>query len=63
MAGCRMKGRALNWDIAMPKANACFAYKTDARSFIDGFENVMLCGAPEVILRNEDELRKYLLAL
>lgn len=30
---------------------------------IDGFDNVMLCGAPEAVLRNEEELRKYLLKL
>lgn len=42
------------------KGKRCVAYKTDARSFIDGYDNVMLHGAPEVVLRNEDELRAYL---
>ena len=37
----------------------CIAYKTDARCFIDGFDNVMLYGAPEKVLRNEQELRAF----
>ena len=45
------------------KGKRCIGYKTDARSFIDGFDNVMLCGASEVVLRNEDELREYMLRL
>jgi len=42
------------------KGKRCIGYKTDARSFIDGFDNVMLYGAPEVVLQNEDELRDYM---
>ena len=45
------------------KGKRCIGYKTDARSFIDGFDNVMLYGAPEVVLRNENELRDYMLKL
>ena len=41
------------------KGKRCIGYKTDARSFIDGFDNVMLHGAPEVLLRNESELREF----
>lgn len=41
------------------KGKRCIGYKTDARCFIDGFDNVMLCGAPEIVLKNEDELRAY----
>ena len=41
------------------KGKRCIGYKTDARSFIDGFDNVMLCGAPERVLRSEDELRSF----
>ena len=41
------------------KGKRCIGYKTDARSFIDGFDNVMLHGAPEIVLRNEDELRAF----
>lgn len=37
----------------------CIGYKTDARSFIDGFDNVMLHGAPEIVLRSEAELRSF----
>ncbi|MBO4886293.1 MAG: nucleoside 2-deoxyribosyltransferase [Clostridia bacterium] len=45
------------------KGKRCIAYKTDARSFIDGYDNVMLHGAPEIVLRNERELREYLTGL
>ena len=41
------------------RGKRCIGYKTDARSFIDGFDNVMLCGAPETVLRSEDELRAF----
>ena len=45
------------------KGKRCIGYKTDARSFIDGFDNVMLHGAPEKVLRNEEELREFFSAL
>ena len=41
------------------KGKRCIGYKTDARCFIDGFDNVMLHGAPEKVLRSEDELRAF----
>ena len=41
------------------KGKKCIGYKTDARSFIDGYDNVMLHGAPEIVLRNEQELKDY----
>ena len=41
------------------KGKRCIGYKTDARSFIDGYDNVMLLGAPEIVLRNEDELSSF----
>lgn len=41
------------------KGKRCVTYKTDARSFIDGFDNVMLYGAPETILQSEMELEAY----
>lgn len=41
------------------KGKRCIGYKTDARSFIDGFDNVMLHGAPETVLRSEAELRDF----
>ncbi|MBQ7465261.1 MAG: nucleoside 2-deoxyribosyltransferase [Oscillospiraceae bacterium] len=41
------------------KGKRCIGYKTDNRSFIDGFDNVMLHGAPETVLHNEDELRAF----
>ena len=37
----------------------CVGYKTDARSFIDGYDNVMLCSSPEIVLRSEQELYDY----
>ena len=42
------------------KGKRCVAYKTDARSFIGGYDNVMLLGAPEAVLRSEEELRHYM---
>lgn len=47
----------LGYCYAMKKR--CIGYKTDARSFIDGFDNVMLHGAPEIVLRSEEELRRF----
>lgn len=41
------------------KGKRCIGYKTDVRSFIDGNDNVMLNGALEIVLHNEDELRDY----
>ena len=41
------------------KGKLCIGYKTDARSFIDGYDNVMLHGAPERVLRSEQELRDF----
>ena len=41
------------------KGKRCIGYKTDARSFIDGYDNVMLYGAPETVLHNEEELKVY----
>ncbi len=45
------------------KGKRCIGYKTDARSFIDGYDNIMLLGAPETVLHNEEELRAYLSTL
>ena len=41
------------------KGKRCIGFKTDARSFIDGYDNVMLHGAPETVLRSEQELRDF----
>ena len=41
------------------KGKQCIGYKTDARSFIDGYDNVMLHGAPETVLRSEQELQAF----
>ena len=42
------------------RGKRCAAYKTDVRSFIGGFDNLMLMGAPERVLTGEEELRAYL---
>ena len=41
------------------KGKRCIGDKTDARSFIGGFDNVMLCGAPEIVLKNAQELKQF----
>ena len=41
------------------KGKRCIGYKTDVRSFIDGFDNAMLYGAVETVLHNENELREF----
>ena len=45
------------------KGKRCVGYKTDARSFIDGYDNVMLYGAPEIVLRNPQELKDYFIRI
>ena len=57
------EGACFELGYCFAKGKRCIGYKTDARSFIDGFDNVMLCGAPEAVLRNEEELRGYMLKL
>ena len=57
------EGACFELGYCFAKGKRCIGYKTDARSFIDGFDNVMLCGAPEVVLRNEEELREYMTKL
>lgn len=37
----------------------CIGYKTDVRSFIDGFDNLMLQEAVEAVLHNEEELYSF----
>ena len=54
------EGACFELGYCFAKGKRCVGYKTDARSFIDGYENVMLHGSLEVILRNENELREYL---
>ena len=54
------EGSCFELGYCFAKGKRCIGYKTDARSFIDGFENVMLHGSLEAILRNETELREYL---
>ena len=53
------EGACFEFGYCYAKGKRCIVYKTDVRSFIDGYDNVMLHGAPEIVLRNEDELREY----
>lgn len=57
------EGACFELGYCFAKGKRCIGYKTDARSFIDGYDNVMLCSAPETVLHTEEELRAYLLAL
>lgn len=41
------------------KGKRCISYKTDVRSFIGGYDNAMLCSAPEAVLHSEEELKEY----
>lgn len=56
------EGACFELGYSYAKGKRCVGYKTDARSFIDGFDNVMLHGAPEIVLRSEEELRAYFAA-
>lgn len=53
------EGACFELGYCFAKGKRCIGYKTDARSFIDGFDNVMLHGAPEIVLHNEEELREF----
>jgi nucleoside 2-deoxyribosyltransferase len=53
------EGACFELGYCFAKGKRCIGYKTDARSFIDGFDNVMLHGAPETVLHSEEELRAF----
>ena len=53
------EGACFELGYAYAKGKRCIGYKTDVRSFIGGYDNVMLCGAPERVLRSEEELRAF----
>ena len=53
------EGASFELGYCYAKGKRCIGYKTDVRSFIDGYDNVMLYGAPEIVLHNEEELRDY----
>lgn len=55
----RHEGACFELGYCYAKGKRCIGYKTDARSFIDGFDNAMLYGAVETVLHNEDELREF----
>ncbi len=53
------EGACFELGYCFAKGKRCIGYKTDVRSFIDGYDNVMLYGAPEIVLHNEDELKMF----
>lgn len=53
------EGACFELGYCFAKKKRCIGYKTDARSFIDGFDNVMLYGAPEIVLHSEGELQAF----
>ncbi len=53
------EGACFELGYCFAKGKLCVGYKTDARSFIDGYDNVMLHGAPAIVLRDEQELQGY----
>ena len=53
------EGACFELGYAYAKGKRCIGYKTDVRSFIGGYDNVMLCGAPERVLRSEEELKEF----
>ena len=54
------EGACFELGYAYAKGKRCIGYKIDASTPVDGYENLMLHGALEVILRSEAELRNYL---
>ena len=51
--GCVLdKGACFEFWYCYAKGKRCNGYKTTARWFIDGFDNVMLYGAPKIVLSN-----------
>ena len=57
------EGACFELGYCFAKGKRCVGYKTDARSFIGGFDNVMLYGAPETVLRSESELEEFFSAV
>ena len=53
------EGACFELGYCFAKGKRCIGYKTDARSFIDGSDNVMLHGSVEVVLHDENGLREF----
>lgn len=53
------EGASFELGYCFARGKRCIGYKTDARSFIDGYDNLMLDCAVEVILRNDQELKDF----
>ena len=54
------EGACFELGYAYAKGKRCIGYKTDARAFIEGHDNLMLEGALEAVLHSPEELRAYL---
>ena len=55
------EGASFELGYCYAKGKRCIGFKTDARSFMNGFDNLMLSGALETVLRSEQELRMFFL--
>ena len=53
------EGACFELGYCFAKGKRCIGYKTDARSFIDGYDNVMLHVSVEVVLHDENALRDF----
>lgn len=53
------EGACFELGYCFAKGKRCIGYKTDSRSFIDGYDNVMLHGSVEVVLHDENGLREF----
>ena len=55
------EGACVALGFCLAHGKRCVGYKTDSRSGYDGKDNIMLLGALETILRNEEELKRFFL--
>ena len=53
------EGACVALGFCLAHGKRCAGYKTDARSGYGGKDNIMIAGALETILHNEDELRSF----
>ena len=56
------EGTCFELGYCFAKGKKCYAYKSDSRSAFDGYDNVMLCGAPEEVFHSEAEFRHFFAA-
>lgn len=53
------EGACFELGYCFAKGKRCIGYKTDSRCFIGGYDNVMLHGSLEIVLRSEEELHIF----